>query len=189
MKPLDTKDKILKAARQLFVEHGFAGTAMGKIAKQAGVNHSLLFHHFGNKAKLWGAVKADIVKDAKVQSTILPATDLKLEDFLQQLLANQIQFYRDNPDIVQLISWQRIEAGNESDIGVTLSEESQAWLDAIKAYQAKGEIAPQHKPEYIVTLILSIASTTALDNNQLIDNEEAYLEFCVAGLVKCFAAN
>jgi len=46
-----TDYKILVSARELFVKHGFSGTSMGKIAMKANVNHSLIFHHFGNKQK------------------------------------------------------------------------------------------------------------------------------------------
>ena len=43
-----TKEKILAAAKELFLAHGFAGASMGEIGRQAAVNHSLLFYHFKN---------------------------------------------------------------------------------------------------------------------------------------------
>src|SRR3990167_6437866 len=67
-----TRTKILKAARKLFVESGFAGTSMGKIATKANINHSLIFHRFGSKEGLWKAVKQSIVEEANKLSPTLP---------------------------------------------------------------------------------------------------------------------
>ncbi len=72
MKEENKRDRILAAARTLFVEHGYAGTSMGNIAKQAGVNHSLIFHYFDNKETLWGAVTLVSVEEAQQQGALLP---------------------------------------------------------------------------------------------------------------------
>ena len=153
-----TKEKILTAARQLFVKNGFAGTSMGKIAKLAGVNHSLLFHYFGNKENLWSAVKQSIAKDADQQSKMLPDIHLSLKDFLGELIIKSIRFYQNNPDIIRMINWQRLEYNPELKIGVTLSAEAQQWIDAFKHYQKQGAINSKLKPEFVMTLILSIVS-------------------------------
>lgn len=182
-----TKQKILTAARQLFVEHGFAGTSMGKIAKLAGVNHSLLFHYFGNKENLWLAVKQTIAKDADQRSKMLPDINLNFKDFLRELIIKSIRFYRDNPDIVRMINWQRLEYNPELKIGVTISSEVQQWIDALKYYQKKGDIHRKMKPEFIMTLILSIVSSAALDQNIFISseqNQKNYINFCVENLIK-----
>lgn len=188
MNDATTKSKILTAARQLFVENGFSGTSMGKIAKLAGVNHSLLFHHFGNKEQLWVAVKQSIARDAANKSKTLPFLNLPFKEFLSQLMINNIKFYRDNSDIIRMINWQRLEPAEQS-IGVTLSTESNEWLDAIKHYQHIGDIDKKIKPEFIITLILSIVSSAALDPNVFIKDKKnlnAYVDFCVIGLLKAF---
>lgn len=116
----NTKEKILLTARKLFVEYGFAGTSMGQIAKLAQVNHSLIFHHFENKEKLWLAVKQNIVKEKNQQSKMLPPTDQPFHDFLYTLVIKSIKFYRDHPDIMRMISWQRLERSHEQVISLTL---------------------------------------------------------------------
>lgn len=44
---------LLRAARELFAEKGFAGTSTRDIAEQAGITEPMLFRHFGNKANLF----------------------------------------------------------------------------------------------------------------------------------------
>lgn len=52
MKPLDTKAKILEAARQLFAQQGFDGTSVKQICDEAGVNISLVSYYFGGKEQV-----------------------------------------------------------------------------------------------------------------------------------------
>jgi AcrR family transcriptional regulator len=47
---------IIDAARDAFVTHGYAGASMRGIARDAGVDPSLIVHFFGCKAGLFGAV-------------------------------------------------------------------------------------------------------------------------------------
>lgn len=160
---------------------------MGKIAKLAGVNHSLLFHYFGNKENLWLAVKQSIAKDADQRSKMLPDTHLPFKAFLRELIIKSIHFYRDNPDIIRMINWQRLEYNSEQKIGVTLSPETQDWIDAFKHYQQKGDINPKLKPEFVITFILSIVSSAALDQNIFLNDEQEqknYIDFCVKRLLK-----
>lgn len=52
---LETKAKILSAALSEFAKSGFEGVSTRAIATKAGVNHTLISHHFGSKDELWKA--------------------------------------------------------------------------------------------------------------------------------------
>jgi AcrR family transcriptional regulator len=52
----ETKERILQAAMQVFVENGYAGATTRAIAAAAGVNEVTLFRRFGNKQRLFEAV-------------------------------------------------------------------------------------------------------------------------------------
>lgn len=191
MHPLTTKEKILNAARALFVEHGFAGTSVGNIAKRAGVNHSLVFHHFTNKQQLWVAVKQAIVQEEAERMPILPDTEQPFADFLHALFFSSLRFYRENRDITRMLSWQRLEREHTRAPGVTRSGDLQRWLDAFTHYQKTGDINPRHSPEWIVTMVLSIISSAALDPSVLLDTDaqlHAYFDFCTHTLQHAFKA-
>jgi AcrR family transcriptional regulator len=49
----DTKEKIIEVAARLFARHGFSGTSVREIAKQAKVNLSAINYHFDNKDNLY----------------------------------------------------------------------------------------------------------------------------------------
>lgn len=48
----DTRERILEIARQQLAAKGFAGASMRAIAREAGVDPSLISHYFGDKAGL-----------------------------------------------------------------------------------------------------------------------------------------
>lgn len=182
MKKETTKDKILSAARTLFVADGFAGTSIGNIAKLATVNHSLVFHHFKNKEHLWITVKQSIVSETNQKTENIPDYNLSFEIFLKELFLRSIRFYRENPDIIRMLNWQRLERDTSPTIGVTNSVSMQKWVHAFSHYQAQGDIKPHLKPEWIVTLMLSIISSAALDANVFINETQElndYLDFCI----------
>src|SRR5215213_6345048 len=57
----DTKERILDAAERLFPAHGFAGTSLRAVTKEAGVNLAAVHYHFGTKEDLLRAVLGRIV--------------------------------------------------------------------------------------------------------------------------------
>ncbi|EKD91715.1 MAG: hypothetical protein ACD_29C00426G0004, partial [uncultured bacterium] len=48
-----TRLNILNAAKTLFLEKGYDGASINGIATHAGVNKTLIFHHYQDKANLW----------------------------------------------------------------------------------------------------------------------------------------
>src|SRR5262245_15333107 len=50
--PVETRDRILRAAEALFMEHGFAATSLRMITARAKVNLAAVNYHFGSKEAL-----------------------------------------------------------------------------------------------------------------------------------------
>lgn len=51
----DAREQVLAAARRLFAEHGFEGTTLRAVAREAGVDGALPSYHFGSKGDLFAA--------------------------------------------------------------------------------------------------------------------------------------
>jgi AcrR family transcriptional regulator len=54
--PHETRTRILDAAEELFMQHGFGGTSMRLLTSRAGVNLAAVNYHFGSKDALIEAV-------------------------------------------------------------------------------------------------------------------------------------
>jgi AcrR family transcriptional regulator len=53
---MDSREKLIEAARRCLLERGHAACSVKAIADMAGVNHGLVHHHFGSKEGLLVAV-------------------------------------------------------------------------------------------------------------------------------------
>lgn len=59
---INTEQKIIEVAKNLFAEKGFHGTSIRDICKTAGVNISLISYYFGGKDELYKVVVNSITK-------------------------------------------------------------------------------------------------------------------------------
>ncbi len=99
----NTEEKILEAAKEVFIEKGNDGTRMQEIADRAGINKSLLHYYYRSKEKLFGAV----FKFAFAQFAPKLFNILNKEDDFFTLLRNFVIVYIDiiskNPFIPMFI--------------------------------------------------------------------------------------
>jgi AcrR family transcriptional regulator len=60
----DTRERIIRAAGEIFGRHGFDGTTIRQITKRAGVNVAAVNYHFRDKAELY----LRVLREAKCQT-------------------------------------------------------------------------------------------------------------------------
>lgn len=182
----ETRNKILKAALALFIQHGFAGTSMGAIAEEAEINQSLISHHFGDKQQLWQQVKAMVITNTEVKPINLhPET---LQAFLKEAIQQRLTIYAKNPNLIRLISWQRLEANdNKHGLGGVPGHivSPDQWLEPITFLQNKKLLKPELKPELILIWLITTINGIIWDDMGLLSqpkNKKAYIDMIVEGL-------
>jgi AcrR family transcriptional regulator len=101
MSDINTKEKILDAAENLFVDNGFSATSLRAIIKKAGVNTASVHYHFGSKEGLIEAVihrrVADLNRERLEMLDVLEAHHgdwpVPLEDVIRAFLLPVMQRY------------------------------------------------------------------------------------------------
>ena len=66
---VDTRQRLLDIAEQLFAERGFYGVSIAAIAGEVGFTKQGLLHYFNSKEKLYGAILQRISDDFQEQQT------------------------------------------------------------------------------------------------------------------------
>jgi AcrR family transcriptional regulator len=115
-----TRAALLAAARELFTEHGFAGTGRDQIAERAGVTRGALYHHFASKELLFRSVVEELERE--ILQEVLDAA-MKTDDPMEQLRLGCLAFLDaclepavqrivmvDAPAVLGRDEWRAIEA-------------------------------------------------------------------------------
>lgn len=136
--PEATKQAILNAAEELFLENGFGNTPLSHIAKKAGVTKSLIHHHFESKESLWNEIKHRALEEyAAKQREIMSRGDVTIETLRESVVA-YFRSLQKNPQIVRLMAWMHIE-NFENDCGQCAHDPLIEWgVVQIEAAQKKG---------------------------------------------------
>jgi AcrR family transcriptional regulator len=157
-----TRAKLLSAARREFAAFGLAGARIDRIAAEAGSNKAQIYYYFGSKDQLFDTVFAAALDDL-VRGTPLDVNDMP--GFAAQLA----EAYEHDPDLMRLLSWQRLERGEhrqrrERNAGPTpraAVEATQASIAQIAQAQAQGRLSDRYPADVLLHAVLHIAALWA----------------------------
>jgi TetR/AcrR family transcriptional regulator len=92
-----TEEKILDAARKVFVRKGMYGARMQDIADEAGINKALLHYYFKNKEKLFEHIFLEAASKLFPRINAIFGADLPLFTKLEQFCEEYISIVVENP--------------------------------------------------------------------------------------------
>lgn len=178
-----TRKTILKAAEKWFAKQGFSGASISKIAASAKINQSLIYHHFGSKEKLWREVKFAMA--ARYYGVFELVTDKGLRTFLEQTVKVRVNFLRNNPNVLRIIQWQRLEP---KQLFFGIAEYRQKWREAVITLQQQGEMREDIDPDMASLFISSAVQGVFEEANAVFqgknkeEKQVEYINFVVSNL-------
>jgi TetR/AcrR family transcriptional regulator len=98
-KDATTEERILQAARNVFIKHGWAGARMQDIADEAGINKALLHYYFRSKDKLFETIFAEVAARFLPQVNSILNSDLSLFDKISAFCEEYMDNVAKNPFI------------------------------------------------------------------------------------------
>lgn len=104
-----TKQKFLDAVSEIITSKGYTGLGVNQIAKQAGMNKSLIYSYFGNVNNLiQQCVRSNdfwILTNQNIQCFIEEHDPSEIE-LLKFILSNQKDYFADSNEMQKFIAWQ-----------------------------------------------------------------------------------
>lgn len=94
---IDTEQKILNAARKVFIEKGRDGARMQGIADEAGINKSLLHYYFRSKDKLFAAIFDEAFKSFIPNVKNILESGMLLADQVKSIVGFYFDMILENP--------------------------------------------------------------------------------------------
>jgi len=108
---LETTEKIMSAARDVFCEVGFDGARVDEIARRAGVNKAALYYHFGDKQALYGAVLRSVIGEVALRNTANLSSDLSPEAKLRAYIRILIEAFDKSPQMPRIMMREMASGG------------------------------------------------------------------------------
>ncbi|MFP4368584.1 MAG: TetR/AcrR family transcriptional regulator [Candidatus Kapaibacterium sp.] len=95
-KDQNTEQKIIEAARNVFIRKGYAGARMQEIADEAQINKALLHYYFRSKEKLFDKIFKQAFKSLIPNVLRILESDDSLEDTIRNFVDYYIDFINAN---------------------------------------------------------------------------------------------
>lgn len=132
----EARERLLRAAQQLFADKGFAATRVQEITDAAGVNKALLYYYFEDKHSIYVALVEEAIADfeAMLQGALdSPGT---YADRLGEFVRQHVLLIRRCPERLRMI--QRSQATGEVENVGELKRRFKENLVRIEAFIAEG---------------------------------------------------
>lgn len=154
---INTEEKILDAAKKVFVEKGKAGTRMQEIADEAGINKSLLHYYYRSKEKLFGAVFKFAFKKFAPSIENVFDKDKDIFEVIEIFVSSYIDLIRKNPFIPTFVL-NEINKNKTSFITETIRESgisAEKYIDFVNK-NIKNGIIKEIDPRHLIVNIISL---------------------------------
>jgi AcrR family transcriptional regulator len=173
----ETRERLLRAAAEVFAERGYDGTRVVDIAAAAGVSNGALYAHFGSKAELLvAALRAhgrQELADLLAADPSRPVTELLLE------VGRGLARRRDSQDSQGYLGVEAmIAVRRDSDVAALMRDytgERIDWLAGlVEAGQASGELDPALSPGAVAhfCFLLAMGSAVVTSDLHAVDDAE-----------------
>ena len=151
-----TRAALVRVARSLFAERGYAGTSTEEVVQHAGVTRGALYHHFRDKNDLFEAVFVEIQDEARArirgaaESREAPWERFRagFDEYLNHSMDPTIQRIA-LIDAPAVLGWER---WRELDYTLDLLQ------NALRGLQEQGAIGPQHPTDELAHLLRAVAA-------------------------------
>lgn len=138
------EQRIINAAKALFIEKGFSDTSMSEIAARVGINRPVLHYYFRTKEKMFNAVFGIIIQTfvPKIQSIVMQ-TGRPVADRVGDVFDAYCRVFSENPEL-PLFVLREIDRDADNFMRVVMSLPVMPYLgmmrDSLLAEMDKGNI-------------------------------------------------
>ncbi len=183
-----TRERLLRAAADVFAERGYDGTRVADIAAAAGVSNGAMYAHFASKAELLtGALRAH---GQRLLADLLQADPTRSITEMLLVIGQWLPRRRDARGY--LIVEALVAARRDEDVARPMRDyvgERADWLaDLMRVAQGDGELDPALAPNALahLCLLLSMGSALLTPDLHAVDEHEwaALLTRVVAALAR-----
>lgn len=145
-----SRQRLLDAARSLFVTRGYHATRPQDISKEAGLGHGTFYLHFKDKQECFMAFVEQARADVSAAITERAASARTLSEMVEAVLTGIYDYSEANPGVlVTVMSDDAIISAGAADGGTILERWGQQWGEVLKVQAQQGLVATDYDVQII----------------------------------------
>ncbi|MEP7115807.1 MAG: TetR/AcrR family transcriptional regulator [Ilumatobacteraceae bacterium] len=159
---LKTREMILDGALVEFAEKGFDGARIDEIALRAGVNKNLLYHHYGSKDGLFGALLERTYETIRRRQNDLHLRGLDPREGMRKLVIFTGRVWVQHPEFLRLLQSENLNGGRHVRASAKVQQIYNPLLETVSELIARGARTGEfRKGVDPIDLYISISALTA----------------------------
>ncbi len=151
-----TEEKIVEAAKVVFVRKGMDGARMQEIADEAGINKALLHYYFRSKEKLFDAIFERIIGMAFPKISQILFSDMDFKSKVEQAVDTYLDLLLKHPYLPAFILK---EVNRDASLFFSLIKkmgfDPRPVYDVVADAMDRGEIV-RMKPEHLIVNVIAL---------------------------------
>lgn len=137
--PVQTQRRILRAARNEFMRHGYSGARIERISRAARSSDRMIYYYFESKETLYLEVLESVYAELGDAESALALDPGRPVEALDQLIAFTWRYYLEHPEFVALLSNENLMRGAHITKSVKVKLLSRPVIEILGTILAEGE--------------------------------------------------
>ncbi len=136
--PVQTQARLLRAARNEFMRHGYSGARVERISRAARSSDRMLYYYFASKEGLYLRVLEGVYSELGAAESAFVLEPRRPVEALDALIEFTWRYYLDHPEFVALLSNENLQRGRHITKSVKVKQLSRPVLDVLGTILAEG---------------------------------------------------
>jgi len=136
--PVQTQRRILRAARNEFMHHGYSGARIERISRAARSSDRMIYYYFASKEALYLQVLEGVYSELGDAESALTLDAGRPVEALDELIAFTWRYYVEHPEFVALLSNENLQRGRHITKSLKVKLLSRPVLDILGTILAEG---------------------------------------------------
>jgi len=137
--PVQTQRRILRAARNEFMRHGYSGARIERISRAARSSDRMIYYYFESKEALYLQVLESVYAELGDAESALALDPTCPVEALDQLIAFTWRYYLEHPEFVALLSNENLMRGAHITKSLKVKLLSRPVIEILGTILAEGE--------------------------------------------------
>ncbi len=186
----EKRERLLAAARKLFIQRGYHETRPQDIAREADVAHGTFYSHFNDKREIFLAFASEAQEDLNNYAQSRIPKVRSFEEYLHYSLTAIQEFAEQNPGLLRsALVDTKVFDPTDSTAKVVRSKFAAGFIKALKIAKETGELCDDVDPDLMGHAMMGLIQSSAPQSYRMGKSREEFVSLMTNFLTRAMVKN